>query len=163
MLNSTNQASLPYKDSRFPSARFALYTGGISSILASTCHHISFLLVTLGISNSKILYIVSLTDWARPFLIIIAIISLFISYGSIWSISVIYKTGRNSTNSQTKVTDKLFFLFITMLVIINLMLPYISPCTEWITNQGLIDHSALLPTLWIYLVINGRNHNRGLY
>ncbi len=108
----------------------SLYAGGIAAILASTCHHISFLLVTFGLSNSKILYIVTLADWARPFLITVAIIALFISYRHIWSISSIHKTGRDSTNSQSKVTDKAFFIFVSMLVIIVLMLPYFAPCTE---------------------------------
>jgi mercuric ion transport protein len=108
----------------------ALYAGGIAAILASTCHHISFLLVILGLSSTRIVYIVTLADRARPFLITVALIALFVSYLRIWHISSAYKAGRNSTNSQTKVTDKVFFLFIALLVITVLMLPYFLPCTE---------------------------------
>ena len=108
----------------------ALYTGGATAILASTCHHISFLLVTLSISNSKILYIVTLTDWARPFLITVTIITLFISYRYIWHNSSIYKAEGTSITSQTKITDKVFFTFIAILVVFVLMLPYVAPCTE---------------------------------
>jgi len=76
--------------------RGALYTGGIAAILASTCHHISFLLATLGLSNTKILYIVTIADWSRMFLIAVALIGLFISYQHIWRISSAYKAGRDS-------------------------------------------------------------------
>lgn len=108
----------------------SLYTGGIAAVLASACHHISFLLATVGVSNSKIIYIVTLADWVRPVLITVAIISLFISYQRIWQTSFAYKTSRNDTNSQANLTDKIFFLFVAMLVISVFMLPYFLPCVE---------------------------------
>ena len=108
----------------------SLYAGGIAAILASTCHHISFLLATLGFSNTKIVYIVTLADWARPFLITLAIIALFISYQHIWGTSLIHKVVRDSTNSQNKITDKVFFIFVVLLVVAILMLPHFAPCTE---------------------------------
>ena len=108
----------------------ALYAGGIAAILASTCHHISFLLVTLGLSNTKIVYIVTLADWARPFLIAVAVITLFISYQYIWHISFSYKADKDGPISRSKATDKGFFLFIAMLVIVVLMLPHFAPCLD---------------------------------
>ena len=111
-------------------ARIALYTGATAAILASSCHHISFLLSTFGLSSTKILYIVTLADWARPFLILVALVALFISYKDIWHISFSYKSGRDNEISQTMMTDKVFFLFVTMVVITVLMLPYIAPCAE---------------------------------
>jgi mercuric ion transport protein len=108
----------------------ALYAGGIAAILASTCHHISFLLATLGLSNTRILYIVTIADWSRPFLIIVSLIALFISYQNIWRIPFTYKSGRNNSISPSKLTDKIFFSFITMLIIIVFMLPYVAPCVE---------------------------------
>ena len=107
----------------------ALYAGGIAAILASTCHHISFLLLKFGLSSAKILYIVTLADWARPFLILVALITLFISYKEIWHISFSYNSGRGNPVSRSMVTDKAFFLFVAMLVIVVLMLPYFAPCT----------------------------------
>ena len=107
----------------------ALYAGGIAAILASTCHHISYLLLTFGLSSAKILYIVTLADWARPFLILVALITLFISYKDIWHISFYYNSGRGNPTSRSMLTDKAFFLFVTMLVIVVLMLPYFAPCT----------------------------------
>ena len=114
----------------FKSKRIALYVGGMAAILASTCHHISFLLSRLGLTESKILYIVTLADWARPFLVAVALITLFISYRHIWHISSAYKAGRDSPISLAKATDKVFFLFITMIVIIVLMLPHFVPCLD---------------------------------
>jgi hypothetical protein len=109
-------------------ARIALYTGATAAILASTCHHISFLLSTFGLSSTKILYIVTLADWARPFLILVALITLFISYKDIWHISFAYKPDRDNEISRAMITDKAFFLFVAMVVITVLMLPYIAPC-----------------------------------
>ena len=108
----------------------SLYAGGIAAILASACHHISFLLAILGFSNTKIVYIVTLADWARPFLISVAIIALLISYQHIWRISSIHETITDSKGSQTKITDKLFFIFVVLLVTVVLMLPHFAPCTE---------------------------------
>ncbi len=112
------------------SARVALYAGGIAAILASTCHHISFLLVTLGLSNTKIVYIVTLADWARPFLIALALIALFISYLHIWYPTSSRKSGGVGAITQVKMTYKVFFLFIALLVITVLMLPYFAPCLD---------------------------------
>jgi len=51
---------------QFPSksGHWSLYAGGIAAILASTCHHISFLLVMLGLSSTKIIY--SHACWLGP-------------------------------------------------------------------------------------------------
>lgn len=148
-------SSVAYHPPKFKNARIALYTGATSALLASTCHHISYLLITFGVSSTKILYIVTLTDWARPFLVIVALISLFISYKNIWHISFSYKSGRDNEIARTMMTDKFFFLSVTMLVIIILMLPYFAPCTEWTVNRYLQDQSVLLQIHWIYLVTNG--------
>ncbi len=107
-----------------------LYVGGITAILASTCHHISFLLSTLGLSETRIVYIVTMADWARPFLIIVTLISLFISHQYIWGTSSAHSSGKNGTASRAKVIDRTFYLFIAILVVLVLMLPYIAPCTE---------------------------------
>lgn len=110
--------------------RGVLYTAGIAAILASACHHISFLLATFGFSKTKIVYIVTLTDWARPFLIVVALISLLISYLYIWQNPGSSETGSEIIAMQTKIIDKAFFAFVTMMVLVVLMLPYFAPCTE---------------------------------
>ncbi len=123
-------SSLTHHPSKYQNPRIALYTGATAALLASACHHISFLLITFGLSSTKILYIVTLADWARPFLIIVALITLFISYKNIWQISFSFKSGSGNEISRPIATDKAFFFFVAMLVIIVLMLPYIAPCTE---------------------------------
>ena len=123
-------SSVAHHPPQHRTARIALYTGASAAILASTCHHISFLLSTFGLSSTKILYIVTLADWARPFLILVALITLFISYKDIWHISFTYKSDRYNEISRVMVTDKAFFLFVTMIIITVLMLPYIAPCAE---------------------------------
>ena len=114
----------------YKNPRIALYTGATAALLASACHHISFLLIAFGLSSTKILYVVTLTDWARPFLVIVALIALFISYKNIWQISFSFKSGSGNEISRPIATDKAFFFFVAMLVMIVLMLPYFAPCTE---------------------------------
>jgi hypothetical protein len=126
MLNSISAHHPPM----YKNARIALYTGATAAILASACHHISFLLIAFGLSSTKILYIVTLADWARPFLIMVALIALFISYKDIWQISFSFKSGSGNEISRPMVTDKVFFIFVTMIVTIVLMLPHFAPCTE---------------------------------
>ena len=109
--------------------RNVLYTGGIAAILASACHHISFLLATFGFSETKIVYIVTLADWARPFLIVVALFSLLISYLYIWQNPSSSERGSEIIAMQIN-TDKAFFAFVAMLVLVVLMLPYFAPCTE---------------------------------
>lgn len=123
-------SSVAHHPSKYQNPRIALYTGATAALLASACHHISFLLIAFGLSSTKILYVVTLTDWARPFLIIVALIALFISYKNIWQISFSFKSGSGNEISRPMVTDKAFFFFVAMLVIIVLMLPYFAPCTE---------------------------------
>ena len=112
------------------SARIALCIAGVAAILASICHPSSFLLNTLGLSDSRILYIITLAEETRPFLVVIALIALFISYLRIWQPISAYKAGKHKTISQIKITYKVFFLFVVTLVLIVLMLPYFAPCLE---------------------------------
>jgi len=112
------------------SARIALCIAGVAAILASICHPSSFLLNTLGLSDSRILYIITLAEETRPFLVVIALIALFISYLRIWQPTSAYKAGRNNTISQIKITYKVFYLFVVTLVLIVLILPYFAPCLD---------------------------------
>lgn len=112
------------------SARVALYIAGVAALLASICHPSSFLLNTLGLSDARLLYIITLAEWARPFLIVIALTALFISYLRIWYPTSSRKSGGVRWITQVKVTYKVFFLFVVMLVLIVLILPYFAPCLD---------------------------------
>lgn len=112
------------------SARIALYIGGTAAILASICHPSSFLLIALGLSDARILYIITLAEETRPFLVVIALIALFISYLRIWQPTSSRRSGGVGTITQVKVTYKVFFLFVVTLVLIVLILPYFAPCLD---------------------------------
>jgi hypothetical protein len=112
------------------SARIALCIAGVAAILASICHPSSFLLNMLGLSDARILYIITLAEETRPFLIVIALIALFISYLRIWYPTSSRKSGGVGAITQVKITYKVFFLFVVMLVLIVLILPYFAPCLD---------------------------------
>lgn len=116
----------PDKPPRLLYARFALYTGGTSAILASICCLGPFLLVTLSLSGAWTLYFITVADWARPFFILLALITLGVSYHIIWgSVSVLTTEGVCMTRKEL-MTYKVYFLFVVLLVVAMLMLPYFS-------------------------------------
>jgi len=111
--------------SPFKSTRIALYIGGTAAILASICHPSSFLLNTLGLSDSRILYLLTLAEWSRPFFIVVALVALCFAYQRMWHPVSAYKSGQIFVTPQIKRTYKAYFLFVTMLVVTVLMLPYV--------------------------------------
>jgi mercuric ion transport protein len=119
---SSSAYPLPYKN-----ARVALCIGGVSAILASICCLGTFLLVKLGFSDGRILYLLTLADWARPFFILLALVTLIFSYHSIWS-STSARTAKGGCITQKEMmTYKCYFLFVVSLVVTVLMLPYFAP------------------------------------
>jgi mercuric ion transport protein len=122
----------PDRNPRLLYARFALYTGGISAILASTCCLGPFLLVTLGLSNAWILYLITVADWARPFFILLALITLGVSYQYIWGSFTVRKTDGIRMRQKELMPYKVYFLFVVFLVAAMLMLPYFAQ------NMGLL-------------------------
>jgi mercuric ion transport protein len=109
----------------FKSTRIALSIGGMTAVLASICCLGPFLLVTLGLSSAWILYLLTLADWSRPFFIVLALIALCFAYQRIWRPVSAYNPGQICVTPQVKRTYKTYFLFVTMLVVIVLMLPYV--------------------------------------
>jgi mercuric ion transport protein len=119
MSDSTKHTPPPHRN-----ARLALYTGGTSAILASICCLGPFLLVTLSLSGAWTLYLITVADWARPFFILLALITLGVSYHIIWgSVSVLTTEGVCMTRKEL-MTYKVYFLFVVLLVVAMLMLPY---------------------------------------
>jgi mercuric ion transport protein len=112
---------------QYRNARIALCTGGASAVLASICCIGPFLLVTLGFSSAKILYLLTLADWSRPFFVLLALAALLFSYNSIWS-STSAHTANGGCRSQKEIMIyKCYFLFVVSLVVTVLMLPYFAP------------------------------------
>lgn len=113
---------MPYKN-----ARIALCIGGLSAILASICCLGTFLLVKLSFSDSRILYLLTLADWSRPFFILLALATLLFSYHSIWG-SPSVRTAKGGCKTKKEIMAcKCYFLFVVSLVVTVLMLPYFAP------------------------------------
>jgi len=86
--------------SPFKSTRIALSIGGMTAILASICCLGPFLLVTLGFSSAWILYLLTLTEWSRPFFIVLALIALCFAYQRIWHPVSAYNPGQICVTSK---------------------------------------------------------------
>ncbi len=59
------------------STRIPLYTGGVAAILSSICCIGSFLFLTIGLSGSTSLYLITLAEWSRIPLLVVALVALF--------------------------------------------------------------------------------------
>lgn len=121
MISSTKHI-LPYQN-----ARIALCIGGVSAVIASICCLGAFLLDTLGFSSTKILYFLTLADWARPFLILVALATVLFSFNSVWGSTSTYTAKVNCVNQKEIMTYKCYYIFVVSLVVTMLMLPYFAP------------------------------------
>lgn len=112
------------------SGRASLRIGGIAAILGSLCCVGPYLLAALGISSSIALYLITLFEWPRPFFISLAFIALCFSYQQIWRPEAAYNLRQACVKPQTINVYKAYFLFILVLVVAVLMLPYIVSGTK---------------------------------
>lgn len=106
--------------------RLSLYTGGVAAILASICCLGPFLLVTVGLSNATVLYFITAAEWSRPFFIVVALIGLIFSYRYIWNPTPSNYSVEACSIQQNMMPYKVFFAFVTLLIILAFMLPYIA-------------------------------------
>jgi len=109
------------------SARASLRIGGVAAVLASLCYLGPFLLIAYGLSSSWILLLITLSEWSRPFLIVLALIALCFAYEQIWRPKSTYNPGQICAIPQVKMTYKVYFLAVAMLAVVVLMLPYVAP------------------------------------
>ncbi len=109
------------------SARISLRIAGVSAILASICYLGPFLLIAYSLSSSWILFLITLSEWPRPFFILVALVALFFAYQRIWHPASAYKSGQICAIPQVKMTYKVYFLAVAMLAVVVLMLPYVAP------------------------------------
>jgi len=107
------------------STRIPLYTGGVAAILASICCIGSFLFITIGLSGSTSLYLITLAEWSRIPLLVVALVALFFAHLRIWHPVSTYKYGKACANPQVTMTNKVFFLVVAVLVIGMFMFPYV--------------------------------------
>jgi mercuric ion transport protein len=111
--------------SPFKSTRVALSIGGLATILASICCLGPFLFISIGLGSAWILYLLTLSESSRPFFIVLALIAICFAYQQIWHPKSTYNPGQICVTPQVKRTYKAYFLFVTMLVVTVLMLPYV--------------------------------------
>jgi hypothetical protein len=71
-------------------------------------------------------------DWARPFFILLALITLGVSYQYIWGSFTVRKTDGIRMRQKELMPYKVYFLFVVFLVAAMLMLPYFAQ------NMGLL-------------------------
>ena len=107
------------------SGRLSLRIAGVSAILASICCLGPFLFISIGLGSAWILYLLTLSEWSRPFFIVLALIALCFAYEQIWHPKSTCNLGQTCVTPQIKRTYKIYFLFVTMLVVTVLMLPYV--------------------------------------
>ncbi len=107
------------------SGRASLRIAGVSAILASICCLVPFLFISIGLGSAWILYLLTLSEGSRPFLIVLAFIALYFAYQQIWHPKSTYNPEQICVTPQIKRTYKVYFLFIVLLVVIVLMLPYV--------------------------------------
>ena len=103
--------------------RFSLYTGGIAAILASICCLGPFLLVTVGLGSATVLYFITAAEWSRPFFIVVALISLVFSYRYIWHLTPSSYSIKACSAQKNMMPYKIFFAFVSLLIILAFMLP----------------------------------------
>lgn len=112
----------PYKK-----ARIALNIGGASAVLASICCLGTFLMITLGFSSAKILYLLTFAEWSRPFFILVALATILFSYNSVWGSTSTCKAKGGCMNEKEIMMYKCYYIFVVSLVVSVLMLPYFDP------------------------------------
>jgi mercuric ion transport protein len=106
------------------SGRLSLRIAGVSAILASICYLGPFLLIAYGLNSSRVLLVITLSEWSRPILIVLALIALCFAYEQIWHPKSTFNPGQNCVTPQIKRAYKAYFLFIALLVVNVLMIPY---------------------------------------
>lgn len=106
--------------------RDALFAGGLSAILASTCCLGPLVLVSLGFSGAWIGNLTMLEPY-RPFFIGAALIALFLAWRRIFRPAAACKPGEVCAMPQVRTTYKLIFWIVVALVVVALGFPYVLP------------------------------------
>lgn len=106
--------------------RGALLAGGLAAILASTCCLGPLILLALGFSGAWIGNLTVLEPF-RPIFIGIALVALFFAWKRVYRPVTACKPGEVCAIPQVRVTYKLLFWLVSMLILIALTFPYIAP------------------------------------
>jgi mercuric ion transport protein len=106
--------------------RGVLVAGGLAALLASTCCLGPLVLVGLGVSGAWIGNLTVLEPY-RPIFIGVALVALFFAYRRIFRPTQDCKPGDVCAIPQVRVSYKVLFWIVTMLVLIALGFPYVVP------------------------------------
>ncbi len=105
------------------SGSFALFSGGLAAILASTCCLGPLILVTLGVSGAWIGNLTLLEPY-RPFFIVIALVALLVAWRSIYQPGQACKPGEVCSQPPTRHLYKCLFWTSALLTLLALVYPY---------------------------------------
>ena len=103
-----------------------MLTGGMAAILASTCCLGPLVLITLGFSGAWIGNLKVLEPY-RPIFIGVALVALFFAWRRIWRPAAACAPGEVCALPQIKRSYKHLFAVVSILVLIALTFPYITP------------------------------------
>lgn len=104
----------------------ALFAGGITAILASTCCLGPLVLVTLGFSGAWIGNLAALDPY-RPLFIGAALIAMFFAWRRIYRPAAACAPGEACAVPQVKTTFKVLFWVVAALILLALTFPYLAP------------------------------------
>ena len=107
--------------------RDALLAGGLAAILASTCCLGPLILLALGFSGAWIGNLTVLEPY-RPIFIGIALVALFFAWRRVYRPVTACTPGEVCAIPQVRITYKLLFWVVALLVLIALTFPYIARC-----------------------------------
>ncbi len=106
--------------------KFALFTGGLAAILASTCCLGPLILVTLGLSGAWIGNLMVLEPY-RPIFIGVALAAMFFARRRIFRPAQDCKPGEVCGIPQARMAYKIIFWIVVSLISVALGFPYVLP------------------------------------
>lgn len=112
------------ENSRERTGSGALFVGGLAAVLASTCCLGPLLLVALGVSGAWIGNLTRLEPY-RPFFIAGALVALLFAGRQIFRPVQICSPGEVCAAPRTRRIYKVFFVAVSVLVLIALLFPYV--------------------------------------
>lgn len=106
--------------------RSALVAGGLAAILASICCLGPLVLIALGFSGAWIGNLTVLEPY-RPIFIGAALVAMFFAYRRIFRPAQACKPGEVCSIPRVRITYKIIFWIVAVLVVVALAFPYILP------------------------------------
>ncbi len=112
--------------SEHKSGKGALFTGGVAAIFASACCLGPLLLVTLGISGVWIGTLRVMEPYSHYF-IGVALLAMVFAYRRIYRPAQDCKPGETCAIPQVRITYKIIFWIVLLLILVALGFPYVLP------------------------------------